>query len=320
MAVSIFLVSALAMAANKVVVIPLNSSSPVYVAGTEITALPYTITEPGMYFITDNLTDVTNGEGILITANDVTLDLMGFTLTGTGTAHYGIEITGTNSSIANGTIKAFGQAGVYTTKTQSRATDIRAIENGTLGTTVQYSGIALSGRDAYIERCLSVSNGGHGIATGTNYDATIINNIVRDNGNDGIYVGKASLVDGNIVKDNTQWGIEVRGNSTIVHNNIITGNNSSDTADQGGLRVYQNDQIIDNLLTDNNQNNIYVASGTNFIERNVVANGNSLTGEGIHFVSDSNYYANNKARHNSTNYAGTVPTGSYDGGNNVSLP
>ena len=47
-----------------------------------ISALPFTISSPGAYYVTTNLTGVTNAQGILIQSDDVTLDLSGFTLTG----------------------------------------------------------------------------------------------------------------------------------------------------------------------------------------------------------------------------------------------
>src|ERR1035441_8295747 len=49
---------------------------------TAITSAPYTISSPGSYYLTANLS-VTNGNAITITANRVTLDLNGFTLSST---------------------------------------------------------------------------------------------------------------------------------------------------------------------------------------------------------------------------------------------
>ena len=46
---------------------------------TPISSLPYTISEPGSYYLTGNLSSTTNG--IVIESNFVTVDLMGFSLT-----------------------------------------------------------------------------------------------------------------------------------------------------------------------------------------------------------------------------------------------
>ena len=47
-----------------------------------ISSLPYTITESGSYYVTSNLTSSIHG--IVIDASGVTVDLMGFSLTGMG--------------------------------------------------------------------------------------------------------------------------------------------------------------------------------------------------------------------------------------------
>ena len=52
--------------------------------GTEITSLPTTISSSGFYYITKNLPCVAGSHGITITADDVTLDLMGFNMIGPG--------------------------------------------------------------------------------------------------------------------------------------------------------------------------------------------------------------------------------------------
>ncbi|NCC52759.1 MAG: hypothetical protein EOM20_16310 [Spartobacteria bacterium] len=73
---------------------------------TAITNVPITISAPGSYYLTGNL----SGGGISITTNDVTLDLMGFTLSGSGN---GIAIGGAfatplhNIVVRNGGIREF---------------------------------------------------------------------------------------------------------------------------------------------------------------------------------------------------------------------
>src|SRR5947209_6383814 len=57
---------------------------------TPISALPFSISAPGSYYLTTNLTGITNG--ISITADNVTLDLGGFSIISGGNAGKGIEI------------------------------------------------------------------------------------------------------------------------------------------------------------------------------------------------------------------------------------
>jgi hypothetical protein len=70
---------------------------------TPITNVPYSISLPGSYYLTTNLTST--GDGITIRTNAVTVDLMGFALTGDrGTGDYGIYIDGTNNALVSGVV------------------------------------------------------------------------------------------------------------------------------------------------------------------------------------------------------------------------
>ncbi|HOM58666.1 MAG TPA: right-handed parallel beta-helix repeat-containing protein [Kiritimatiellia bacterium] len=80
---------------------------------TPIMNVPYTITQPGSYYLTANL--VTTSSGIIISTNDVTVDLMGFSINGDrGTYDYGVFVDGKTNApcrnivVRNGTIKNFG--------------------------------------------------------------------------------------------------------------------------------------------------------------------------------------------------------------------
>src|SRR5215813_4957107 len=53
---------------------------------TPISSLPFTINQPGSYYLTGNLTGAPGANGINISASDVTLDLGGFALIGSGGA------------------------------------------------------------------------------------------------------------------------------------------------------------------------------------------------------------------------------------------
>ena len=78
--------------------------------GTKIASLPYTISTPGMYYLGSNL--IAAGNGITVDADDVTLDLMGFCLTGPGrdaSPFKGIYIADNhgNAEIRNGSLNGF---------------------------------------------------------------------------------------------------------------------------------------------------------------------------------------------------------------------
>jgi hypothetical protein len=48
--------------------------------GTKITSLPYTISQPGFYYLTKNLDYDGTGSAITVSKSNVTIDLMGFCL------------------------------------------------------------------------------------------------------------------------------------------------------------------------------------------------------------------------------------------------
>ncbi len=77
---------------------------------TPITSLPLTITQSGSYYLVGNLT--TLGNGITVQADDVTIDLMGFTITGSDPElFHGIRViapqTYSNLTVRNGTVRRF---------------------------------------------------------------------------------------------------------------------------------------------------------------------------------------------------------------------
>src|SRR5678815_2306816 len=77
---------------------------------TPISALPFTITASGSYYVTGNLTGVANQHGITINADNVTLDLGGFELVGPGIGlTSGIRTINAhnNTTIRNGTVRGW---------------------------------------------------------------------------------------------------------------------------------------------------------------------------------------------------------------------
>lgn len=153
--------------------------------GTKITSLPYTITAPGFYFLTQNL--AATGDGISVTVNDVTIDLMGFTLTGPGTGiNYGVRITGTspcNVQIRNGTVTKFYE-GIYAGNTSNQG---HRIVNVTSTHNTNY-GIYIGGGGHFIQDCYVLRNGNNGIET----IGLVSNCIAEINGGKGI-VGRGLI-------------------------------------------------------------------------------------------------------------------------------
>ncbi|MBU0961866.1 MAG: right-handed parallel beta-helix repeat-containing protein [Proteobacteria bacterium] len=236
--VTIISLCSFAQAANRVVIIPLNSSSPVYVAGQEITSLPATISSSGFYFITKDLSSDSSLPGIAITADNVTLDLMGFSLVGPGASFVssnGIHMDGrSNVEIRNGTVRSFPGSGIYEpssapTTAGHRILNMRVTGNGK-------HGIRMVGANHIVERCTAWDNTDAGISVGIG--ANVSNNSSYNNG-DGIMTGGGARVTGNVCYDNTRYGIYTAFGSTVTNNTSYS---------NGGIGIY----LVGNCYADQN--------------------------------------------------------------------
>lgn len=156
--------------------------------------LPVTITESGSYRLTSNLsTTSANTTLILVNADDVSIDLNGFSLTGPAVCS-GSTVSCTNTGsgdgidasnddniiIRNGTIRGMGDAGI-------RVSDNAIVEDVVISSN---AGPGLSGgsfTSGGVFRRLSVStNGGPGVgaAFGSHY---LMDSVVINNGDFGVF-------------------------------------------------------------------------------------------------------------------------------------
>jgi hypothetical protein len=216
--------------------------------GTKITSLPYTISAPGAYYLGGDLSYSGNGEGIAVNADNVTLDLMGFTLTNTGTGtetrRVGISMySRKNVEIRNGTVRGWLR-GINDDGTglAHRVINVRLEDNLT--------GVYLSGKGHLIQGCTASSSGsdlngfviefGCGIISGclvknlyygifvTNENSVISGNVVLGNGavgSVGIY-SFGGLVMGNEVSNCGNLGIWSSGTGSIIGNTVNTASSS----------------------------------------------------------------------------------------------
>jgi parallel beta-helix repeat protein len=195
--------------------------------GTKINSLPYTIASSGYYYIASDLSCDATNNGITITSDNVTLDLMGFSLNGPGAGndYDGIYIdTLYNIEIRNGTIRNFGQYGINMTiggglGRGHRIINVRVMDN-------QNTGMQIWADGSLVERCTAIGNGTSGIYV---YQGTIVrNNICYNNQLNGIYVGnKGCAVIGNVCYDNNYCGICFGAdNNSLVDQNTAYNNTS----------------------------------------------------------------------------------------------
>jgi hypothetical protein len=142
--------------------------------GTRITSLPCTIKVPGHYYLGGSLSYHRNA--ITIDSDDVTLDLMGHTLTGPGVSGGGfyavyIKENRKNVEIRNGKLTRW-YAGVYSDNGAAhRIINVRSVDN--------YIGFLLDGHGCLIQGCLAEGTGsGIGFTIGNGSGAEQSNSVV----------------------------------------------------------------------------------------------------------------------------------------------
>lgn len=262
-------------------VIPIGAN-----VGTEIKSLPYTISEPGFYYLKKNLSlSALDTEGITIEANDVTIDLLGHVITGPGKAS-GSSYSGIRSSlyknieIRNGTITQFGSSGIDCSGSSHRAINMRIHNNG-------YIGIRFASVDTLVDGCTVSENGDIGIFVNmsgtvsaskvfsnssygiyTGQSSNIINNTAYDNGADGIYVDAGSYVSNNTAYDNASDGIDGNYGCTIIGNTAYAN-------DQNGIECTSGCTIKNNTAYYNTDTGINISGNNNLIHSNTAYDNDS---------------------------------------------
>jgi hypothetical protein len=211
-------------------VTPAGADDAIYVigggggVGTKITSLPYTISAPGFYYLDRNL-KATSGNGILINSDNgsVTLDLMGFSLSGTA-GNKGIYSMSAQSNIEvrNGTLTAWEWAIDLPTGTETIG--IRVINVRVFG--CNSGGIRVGGASAgsLVKGC-TVSNCIVDCGIQNNKGAIIGNTVT--NCPTGIRINSGSIVGNNILCNTGQTGISLSGdlaaNFILIDQNTVNG-------------------------------------------------------------------------------------------------
>ncbi|MFG0275442.1 MAG: right-handed parallel beta-helix repeat-containing protein [Phycisphaerales bacterium] len=160
----------------------------------------FRITQPGSYYLTENLFAPSGSQGVEIAIGNVTLDLSGFTIAGDVGSLAGISGPGgvDNIVIRNGFVQDMGTEGVHLTGELCVVEDLHAIRNGD-------TGIELFGASARIEGCIARDNLNRGITTGQN--AVVRDCAVSGNESTGVFVSGGSVVIGCAVYQNLGDGI-----------------------------------------------------------------------------------------------------------------
>lgn len=174
------------------------------------------ISKPGSYVLTRNITIKKAGmDGVDVTVSNVSIDLQGFTISGAPgvTTGAGINAAGQNRvTVKNGLIIGMGGQAVVV-GTQSTVSDVTATGDSTSG-----SGPVIQAQAGSL----------------------IVNNIVVNGLAAGISCGSACLVRGNILQNNSSFGIQLSDSSSGYAGNILQGNNGTFPQISGGTKIGDN--------------------------------------------------------------------------------
>jgi len=275
-----------------------------------ITSLPATISQPGSYYLASNMTCYALGSnGITITSSEVTLDLCGFTLTGSGaTGGHGIYASAINVHVRNGIVSTWNGYDKYGVYLNGMASSIR---NVTIRNCANGAFMAMN--SASVEDCFihGISNTGACYGIKTSHGAVVRNSKVHSltggNPTYGIYVEEDCLITGcNVwdIENPVQSGAAVR----IYKGGRITGC-VINYSEVNGVQVTDRCVVENNTINDNNRwgahaAGIYIVGDYNRIQNNQIAQ--NYYGLSFAAGSKTNFVFGNTILQNTTNIIGTL--------------
>jgi hypothetical protein len=196
---------------------------------TPIGTLPYTISSSGSFYLISELTGVSGSHGITVDADDVSIDLAGFGLTGAPGSLDGIHVTGgprTHLRVSNGWIEGWGGDGVDAQELDySSWRTLRIAGNGAYG--------LLAGDHALVRECKLDANAGSGlrvglasvvthtssqdnVAYGMRAQGVLFDCSSIGNGDDGLVLDGAAVVRSCLTRSNDGTGIRTASEALIL--------------------------------------------------------------------------------------------------------
>ena len=258
---------------------------------TPISSVPFTITQPGSYYLTANL--VSASSGIIIQTNRVTVDLMGFSITGDrGPIDQGVSIEGQTNApcrnvvVRNGSLHNFCY-GVVLANTQNSRIEYLAVDGldqAGFYLVGNYNGIC-SGNT--IAHC-SALGGYRGVDFFANYVGQCNGNTVSDclfkgNTKEGLALGGRGECSRNVftrcmVQDNGNYGILLRAASdgscggNVIEMCTVSGNGGAGIQFDGSAGAVGGNRVSQCTAYHNTTYGIYLLNvRANQIERNLVS-------------------------------------------------
>jgi parallel beta-helix repeat protein len=227
---------------------------------TPISSLPFTITAAGSYYFTTNLTGVAGSNGIVVGADNVTLDLRGFALTGVASSLNGIITSNQNLAVRDGTIRNWGSNGLQAVRARNSLFERLRVSNN------QGNGLQ-AGPASVVTACVAFSNTLDGFQTG---DGCVVRDCTASvNQRSGIVIGEKCLLVHSVAASNDVHGIVAVGGCVVLEN-LSVANGASGTTNAAGIFVagVGGARIEGNNLFTNLTMGIRLLGGGNLVIRN----------------------------------------------------
>lgn len=276
-----------------------------------ISSAPFTITQSGSYYLTDNLS-VASGDAITVSASDVNLDLAGFTISDAGSAGAAIKIDDSHArvTVRNGILDGFTYGIRGSTTTDGLFVDL-VIDNDGDGT-----GIWL-GHANTVRSCKIRNTAASGINVG---DGNLVEDVtVTVASSIGITASAGNTVRESLIRESgngnesSGHGIFLDGSRNLVEGNHVVGTLGN------GITVAQlaDSQVIrDNMVTGSTYRGIWLAGSSCVVKRNVVSDNGTY---GVLDQGANNLTLQNIASDNDTaDYSGTTSPTETDPWENLS--
>ena len=231
--------------------------------------LPLTISQSGSYYLTEDINFTSDANHVItVGCDNVTIDLMGYTLKGPDSGMIsGIFIIAgrSNIEIRNGTIMDFEAPGIWadgSSGSSCRVINMRILSSGW--------GIYLVGYGHTVKDCTVAGNAYDGAFCGSG--STVTGNACYDNGDNGIYTSYGCTIIGNTCRDNGSgiysfYGCTVTSNTCYSNegHGIYAGDSSTvigNTTRGNSYGIYANDYcLIDQNTAHSNGTNLHTGTG-----------------------------------------------------------
>lgn len=229
----------------------------------------FRISAPGSYYLTSDVAGVAGKDGVRIDAGGVSIDLMGFALTGVEESGTAIVAGGAfgDLEVRRGTITGWGAGGV----------NLAAGGRGFVIEDVRVSscmGHGIDAGDAAVVRdCTSVFNSEYGIRVGQS--GVVDSCAARNNGGTGIAISIGSVARGCAAGGNGGVGF-------LVESGASASGCSAESNQLHGIMAGANAVVSRCSSAFNEMDGVYAGSGALIVENACASNGRSGSGAGVH--------------------------------------